>query len=86
MVKTSGFPEGVLRTKEIDGKWTFDLETIKTIYDPNNRVLITNAKTVSSKNHLWQDVIEQSDYKFVFNDPKDVPTHILVDKKLEKYV
>lgn len=81
MVKTSGISDSVL--KSVDGG--FDLGQIKTIYDPKNRVVIANAKTSNIRNSLWQTVIRDGDFKFVFKDPKDTPTHIMKDGVLTMY-
>lgn len=76
MVKTSGVPVNVLKP--------FDLETIKQVYNPNNRVIVVDAKNISTRNEFYQIVIRSSDYKFVFDDPKDKPTHILSGGKLTR--
>lgn len=78
MVKTSGIPTRWLREPDK----SFDLETIKTLYDANNRVLVVKAKTVAVRNHYWQPVIKDTDFKFVFLDSKDKPTHLLIKGKL----
>lgn len=81
MVKTSGVPDKVLKSP--NGQ--FDLETIKSVYNPNNRVIITNAKAVSVRNEFWQVVIRDTDFKFVFGDPKQTPTHVLTNGQLSVY-
>lgn len=81
MVKTSGISDSVLKSS--DG--VFNLEQIKTIYDPNNRVIIANAKSTNIRNHWWQVVIRDGDFKFVFDDPNDEPTHIMKDGVLIAY-
>lgn len=78
MVKTSGINLKYLENK--DG--SFDLETIKTLYNSENRVLIKNAKPFNCRNAKFQTVIKKADFKFVFENPKDKPTHILEDNVL----
>lgn len=73
MVKTSGVPVKYLRTSE----GLFDLEMIKTIYNPENRVLIKNCKSSPFRNEWYQTVIRYVDFKFIFDDPEAEPTHIL---------
>lgn len=80
MVKTSGIHENYLKNKE--GK--FDLDMIKTIYDPKNRVLIKNSKKINIRNDWYQTVIYKTDFKFIFDDPDAEPTHILEDGILTK--
>lgn len=73
MVKVSGISKHHLYDK--NGK--FDLEMIKTIYDPNNCVLIKNCRPDNKRNSLYQTVIRKTDFKFAFEDPKLKPTHVL---------
>lgn len=80
MVKTSGIPTRLLREPDKD----FDLEVIKTLYNEENRVLVVKSKTVSVRNHYWQPVIRDTDFKFVFKDTKAKPTHLLIKGKLIK--
>lgn len=81
MVKTSGIPESALREPNKE----FDWETLKVVYNEENRVLIKGAKRVSQKNHLYQSVILDTDFKFVFKDPKAKPTHVMKDGILTVY-
>lgn len=73
MVKVSGINKRHLKGK--DGK--FHIDTIRTIYDPKNCVLVKKCRPDNRKNSLYQTVISKTDFKFAFEDPKLEPTHIL---------
>lgn len=49
MIKSSGISVSHLGVT-VDDKLKFDLETIKTVYNPNNRVLVKNARPNNIRN------------------------------------
>lgn len=81
MVKAAGVNNRYLRGA--DKK--YHLEMIKTIYDPNNRVLVKNCRPDNKINDWYQIVIRKTHYKFAYELVKEPPTHILEDGVLRKY-
>lgn len=95
MIKTSGakdsylkthnddsedeFEEDLLKTKNAD----FNIEDIKIIFNPKNRILIKDCKNTPYRNNLYQPVIRHVDLKFVWGDKNiEEPTHTLKNNNL----
>lgn len=73
MVKVSGISQKHL--KNPDGK--FDIEMLKTIYNPNNCIMVLNCRPMNRRNKFYQTVIDKTHYKFAFEDSYAPTTHIL---------